>query len=156
PNETGSNLGYDNLDVLVSGVLGTDRPLEDDAALILPDMIPYQPTPARVILEIVRRTHLRPDGLFVDICSGLGIVPTLVSLLSVAASIGIEVRPSYCRHAEKSVRRLNLSNVRFVCQDARRADFSVGSVFYMFTPFKGAMLRQVLERLQAEGRRRRI
>jgi hypothetical protein len=32
----------------------------------------------------------------------------------------------------------------------------VGTVFYMYTPFKGAMLQQVLERLHAESRRRSI
>ena len=155
-NETDSNLHYDHLDALVGGVLGTDRLLDDDPAEALPEMIPYQPTPARIILEIVKQTHLSPHDIFVDVGSGLGVVPTLVSLLSGAAAIGIEVQPSYCRHADECVRRLNLSNVRFVCQDARHADFSVGTVFYMYTPFKGAMLRQVLERLHAEGLRRRI
>jgi hypothetical protein len=155
-NETDSNLHYDALDVLVAGLLGTDRLLDDDSVETLPEMIPYQPTPARIILEIVKQTNLSPHDTFVDVGSGLGVVPTLVSLLSGAAAIGIEVQPSYCRHADECVRRLNLSNVRFICQDARQADFSVGTVFYMYTPFKGAMLQQVLERLHAEGLRRRI
>ena len=156
PDETDGNLEYDNLDVLVAGILGTDRLPDEDPPETLPEMIPYQPTPARIILEIVKQINLSPHDIFVDVGSGLGVVPTLVSLLSGAASIGIEVQPSYCRHADECVRRLNLSNVRFVCQDARHADFSVGTVFYMYTPFKGAMLQQVLERLHAEGRRRRI
>ena len=154
--ETDGNLEYDSLDVLVAGILGTDRLLDDDSAKPLPEMIPYQPTPARIILEIVKQADLSPHDIFVDIGSGLGVVATLVSLLSGADSIGIEVQPSYCRRPSECVRRLNLSNVRFVCQDARHADFSVGTVFYMYTPFKGAMLQQVLERLHAEGRRRRI
>jgi len=149
-NETDGNLEYDNLDALVAGILGTDHLLDDDPAETMPDMIPYQPTPARIILEIVKQTHLSSHDIFVDVGSGLGVVPTLVSLLSGAAAIGIEVQPSYCRHADECVRRLNLSNVSFVCQDARHADFSVGTVFYMYTPFKGAMLQQVLERLNAE------
>jgi hypothetical protein len=155
-NETDGNLEYDALDVLVAAVLGTDRLPDDDPAKTLPEMFPYQPTPARIILEIVKQANLGPHDIFVDVGSGLGGVPTLVSLLSGAAAIGVEVQPSYCRHADECVRRLNLSNVRFICEDARRADFSVGSVFYMYTPFKGAMLQQVLERLHAEGRRRRI
>jgi hypothetical protein len=154
--ETGGNLEYDNLDALVAGILGTDRLHDDDPAEALPEMSPYQPTPARIILEIVEQTDLRPHDTFVDIGSGLGVVPTLVALLSGAAAIGIEIEPSYCRHADECVRRLNLSNVRFVCQDARAADFSVGTVFYMYTPFKGAMLQQVLERLHDEGQRRPI
>ena len=155
-DETDGNLEYDNLDVLIAGILGTDRLLDEDPAETLPEMVRYQPTPARVILEIVKQANLSPHDIFVDVGSGLGVVPTLVSLLSGAASIGIEVQPSYCRHAAECARRLNLSNVRFCCQDARHADFSVGTIFYMYTPFKGAMLQQVLERLHAEGRRRRI
>jgi histone methylation protein DOT1 len=155
-NETDGNLEYDALDVLVAGLLGTDRLLDDDPAQPLPEMVPYQPTPALIILEIVKQTNLSPHDVFVDVGSGLGVVPTLVSLLSGAAAIGIEVQPSYCRHADECVRRLNLSDVRFICQDARQADMSVGTVFYMYTPFKGAMLQQVLERLHAEGLRRRI
>jgi hypothetical protein len=156
PSESDGNLEYDSLDVLVAGLLGTERLRDDDPAEALPEMVSYQPTPARIILEMVKQTHLGPHDVFVDVGSGLGVVPTLVSLLSGAASIGIEVEPSYCRHADECVRRLNLSNVRFVCQDARDADFSVGTVFYMYTPFKGAMLQQVLERLHAESRRRSI
>lgn len=95
-NETGGNLEYDNLDVPVAGILGTDRLLDDDPAETLPEMIPYQPTPARIILEIVKQTNLSPHDIFVDVGSGLGVVPTLVSLLSGAAAIGIEVQPSYC------------------------------------------------------------
>jgi histone methylation protein DOT1 len=154
--EADGNVEYDALDVVVAGVLGTDRLLDDEPADTLPEMVAYQPTPARVILEIVKQTNLSPPDIFVDIGSGLGVVPTLVSLLSGAAAIGIEVQPSYCRYAEECVRRLNLSNVRFICQDARHADFSVGTVFYMYTPFKGEMLQQVLERLHAEGLRRKI
>lgn len=156
PNETDGNLEYDTLDVLVAGLLGTDGLLDDDPVELLPEMVAYQPTPARVILEIVAQTNLGPHDIFVDLGSGLGVVPTLVSLLSGAASIGIEIKPSYCRHAAECVRRLNVSNAIFVCQDARDADFSVGTVFYMYTPFKGAMLQQVLQRLHAEGRRRTI
>lgn len=155
-HETDGNLEYDSLDVLVSGLLGTDLLLDGAPTESLPEMVPYQPTPARIILEIVEQTNLNPRDVFVDVGSGLGVVATLVSLLSGAAAIGIEVQPSYCRHAEEGGRRLNLSNVRFVCQDARQADFSVGTVFYMYTPFKGAMLQQVLDRLFAEGRRRSI
>src|SRR5262249_25636914 len=98
-NETDGVLKYDNLDVLIAGILGTDCLLEDDPVETLPEMVPYQPTPARIILEIVKQTNLDPHDIFVDIGSGLGVVTTLVSLLSGAASIGIEVQPSYCRHA---------------------------------------------------------
>jgi len=155
-SEPDGNLGYDSLDVLVSGILGIDRMRDDDPPRTEPEMVPYQPTPARVILEVVKQACVDSHDIFVDLGSGLGIVPTLVSLLTGATSIGIEVQPSYCLQAGECARRLNISNVRFFCQDARSADFSVGTVFYMYTPFRGAMLKEVVQRLQEEGRRRSI
>jgi hypothetical protein len=83
-------------------------------------------------------------------------VPILVSLLSNARALGIEFQPTHCELAQRCASRLRLPHVRFVCQDARDADFSVGTIFYMYTPFRGAMLQDVLQRLQAEARRRAI
>jgi Histone methylation protein DOT1 len=156
PTHATDNLPYDSLDALVADVLGVGALRDDNAAETLPEMIPYQPTPARIVLELVKRTNLGPGDIFVDIGSGLGIVSILVSLLSAAPAIGIEIDPSYCQYAKARARHVKASHVSFICQDARRADLSIGTVFYMYTPFRGAMLEQVLERLHAEGCRRTI
>jgi hypothetical protein len=46
--------------------------------------------------------------------------------------------------------------VTFVNADAREADYADGTVFFMFTPFKGAILDAVLARLEQEARERPI
>ena len=51
---------------------------------------------------------------------------------------------------------LNLPAVTFINIDARKADYSEGTVFFMFTPFKGKMLQEVLEILRQESLLRKI
>ena len=155
-HDTRDDVKYDDLDALVAGILSTDQVVDDGAVELDPEMVPYQPTPARLILALLQEIRPTERDVFVDVGSGLGTVPALVSLLTGARAVGIEWHPNYCAYAQYCVRRLNLSSVSFVQQDAREADFSTGTIFYMFTPFKGTMLRDVLQRLDSEGRRRSI
>lgn len=156
PHETRDDLTYDALDALLAGVLSTGEPVAERAVELDPEMVPYQPTPARLILDLLQDIRPTERDVFVDVGSGLGTVPTLVSLLTGARAVGIEWHPDHCDWAQRSVQGLTLATVSFVQQDARIADFSTGTIFYMFTPFRGAMLRDVLRRLEGEGRRRAI
>jgi len=156
PRDARDDLTYDALDALVAGVLYADEVVAEGTVEWGPDMVPYQPTPARLILALLQDIRPTERDVFVDVGAGLGTVPTLVSLLTGARAIGIEWHPDYCACARRIVQGLNLATVAFVRQDASTADFSTGTIFYMFTPFKGAMLRDVLRRLDGEGRRRAI
>ncbi|MBI4789009.1 MAG: hypothetical protein HY782_18410 [Chloroflexi bacterium] len=145
--------GYDAIDVFVNGLLRGDtapaetRPRE-------PEMVFYQPTPARIVLELARK--IGKGDVFYDLGSGLGQVTVLVNLLAGCKSIGIEFESAYCDYARGCAAQLELSRVEFVNADARNADYSDGTVFFMYTPFKGAILRRVLERLAAQARKRAI
>jgi len=44
----------------------------------------------------------------------------------------------------------------FLQQDARVADLSDGTVFYLYTPFTGTILRSVLDALRQEAANREI
>jgi hypothetical protein len=148
---------YDALDDFVNGLLATgDTPQETLARE--PEMVYYQPTPARLVLEMIDRAGIDPDDLFVDVGSGLGQVPILVALLTGAEALGIERDPAYYTYAQHSAQALGVTNVRFANLDAREADYSAGTVFYLYTPFQGHMLQEVLARLQrgAGGRAVRI
>jgi hypothetical protein len=155
-HDTRDDVQYDDLDALVAGILSTDQVVDDVTVELDPEMVSYQPTPARLILALLQEIRPTERDVFVDVGSGLGTVPTLVSLLTGVRAVGIEWHPNYFAYARHCVRRLNLSSVSFVQQDAREADFSTGTIFYMFTPCKGSMLRDVLQRLDSEGRRRTI
>jgi hypothetical protein len=87
-------LGYDELDMLVNGLLEVDVvPAEPEAREA--DMVAYQPTPARIILRLVDELRPAPDDMFYDLGSGLGHVPILVHLLTSIKTRGIELEPSY-------------------------------------------------------------
>jgi len=145
---------YDYLDELLIGVLQ----FEDPAAVapLPPEMVPYQPTPARHIFDLLARTALTEHDVLVDLGSGLGHVPLLASICTPARSIGIELDPAYIECARHSAQDLNLHNVTFLEQDARTADLSLGTVFYLYTPFTGAILRTVLDALSREASRRQF
>ena len=57
-------------------------------------------TPARVILELVDRARPRPDQLFIDIGSGLGLVPLLVHLLTGVRAVVCQERKPLQRWAQ--------------------------------------------------------
>ena len=102
-------------------------------------------TPARHILDLIRAASLSSEDVLVDLGSGLGHVPLLVSIQS-----------AYVACAQESARNLKLSCVEFMAGDAREADLSTGNVFYLFSPFRGSMLSDMLQRLLRESNKRQI
>jgi hypothetical protein len=154
-----SGIHYDYLDELISGVLQFEEPkggyVQRDS-----DMVFYQPTPARHIFHMIALTALTASDVLVDLGSGLGHVPLLVSMWTGASSVGIEVEATYIERARQCAQRLNLNRVAFIQQDARAADLSGvlsgGTVLYLYTPFTGSTLRCVLNLLRREAATRRI
>jgi len=147
--------GYDYLDELISGVLRFGEPLAQVVQLES-EMVSYQPTPARHIFDLIGRTALTERDFLIDLGSGLGHVTLMASICTSASCTGIELEPSYVDCARESARSLNLKNVRFIQRDARASDLSDGTVFYLYTPFIGTILRDVLKSLRYEAVRRAI
>ncbi|NLS76575.1 MAG: class I SAM-dependent methyltransferase [Chloroflexi bacterium] len=147
--------GYDALDRLVEGVLRLGRPPTAQRALDR-EMIQLELTPARAVLELVDSVPLGPGDLFLDLGSGLGQVTILVHLLTGARARGIEREPAYCQFARERAAELRLKGVEFLNLDARAADYGEANVAFMFAPFTGSILREVLDRLERETRARRL
>ena len=153
PDETASTvpgLGYDYRDEVVSGVLQLREPSEPRLHP-LPEMVFYQPTPVRHILNLITASALSEDDVFVDLGSGLGHVALLAFMLTGVRSFGIEVEAAYVATAQACAHSLQLSHVRFIHEDARAADLSNGTVFYLYSPFSGSILADVLDRLEKES-----
>jgi hypothetical protein len=148
-------LGFDWRDELLSGVLRLREPSEPNPQLS-PEMVFYQPTPVRHILHLTATIGLAEDDVFVDLGSGLGHVPLLVSMVTGVRSLGIEVQAAYVTSARECAQRLQLKRVQFIPQDAREADLSGGTVFYLYSPFSGSILTDVLSALRMESMRRSI
>src|SRR6266403_2818101 len=115
--------GYDYLDELVSGVLQFEEP-SAEVVWLESEMVSYQPTPARHIFDLIRRTALTEQDSLIDLGSGLGHVALTASICTSASCTGLELEPSYVDCAWKSARSLALNNVRFSQGDARAADLS--------------------------------
>ena len=148
-------LSFDFLDELLAGILQLEQP--DPPPAHPPDgMVFYQPTPARHIFHLLRLTALTAADVLIDLGCGLGHVPLLTSICTGACGIGIEREAAYVALARRCAEQLKLDRVTFCQQDARDADLSTGTVFYLYTPFTGSILSSVLHRLQQESRSRPI
>jgi hypothetical protein len=146
---------YDHLDELLAGVFAFPEP---DGAESRADaeQVFYQPTPARHIFAMIREARITAADTLIDLGSGLGHVPLLVAACTGARAIGIELEAAYVASARRSAEALRLQMTTFVAEDARVADLSGGTVFYLYTPFTGSILRTVLDRLRAEAGQRAI
>lgn len=141
---------YDALDALLAGVLSIDEP---DVVEFSPppEMVFYQPTPARHIVDGIRRASISASDVVLDLGSGLGHVPMLVQVLTGARTRGVERVPAYVESARRAALMLALDQVTFVEGDARDAALADITVFYLFTPFLGSVLRDVLARIEIEA-----
>jgi hypothetical protein len=155
PPGKASGEGYDYLDELVGGVLQFEPP-GDEVAELAAGMVFYQPTPARHVFDLIERLQLERQDVLIDLGSGLGHVPLLAAICTEARCIGIEQEAVYVDGARRSAEALKLANAMFIRQDARAADLSGGTVFYLYTPFTGTILRTVLDALQREAAGRQI
>jgi len=148
-------LSYDSLDEIVSGLLQLRVP-QMELPELEEEMVFYQPTPARHILDLIESLALCETDRLVDFGAGMGHVPLLASMLTGCESAGIEVQAAYVAAAQQCAANLGLERARFLEQDAREADLGWGTVFYLYTPFRGSMLAGVLQRLGDESRMRPI
>jgi hypothetical protein len=147
----GSDSGdsYGPLDTLISGVLDLSEP--PDAIELAPEMVFYQPTPARHIFDFIEQASPAQGDVVMDLGAGLGHVTLLTAICTDARCIGIELQPSYVASARQCGQALQVRNAQFLAQDVREADMSCGSVFYLYTPFTGGILRTVLDALRREA-----
>ena len=146
---------YDVLDHVLAGVLALDEPDVEHPAPP-PGMVFYQPSPARHIVDGVTRARIGPDDVVLDLGAGLGHVPMLVNVLTGARTLGIEREAAYVACAGEAAARLGLRDVSMAVGDARDADLSHANVLYLFTPFTGAILREVVANIEREAHRRSL
>lgn len=154
-NQQEGEIGYDNLDLFING-LSLFQTMPEQTKDLEPEMVYYQKTPARVVFELVEKASFIKEDVFFDLGSGLGQVAILVNLLTGVTAKGVEFEPAFCDYASDCAAALNISKVTFINIDARKADYSEGTVFFMFTPFRGEILREVLETLRKVSLRRKI
>lgn len=139
----------DTRDAWIDRVLGLGAP-PDDGPELPRSCVPYLPCGVDALIEIVDSAEVGPTDVFVDVGSGVGRAMALVHLLTGAAVIGIEIQSGLVQ-AARDVARVVSSRISSVHGDAvdLTGHIMIGSVFFLYCPFSGERLRQVLIDLEA-------
>lgn len=143
-------------DAWVDRLLGIAAPPPDCA--LPPGAVPYLPCGVDEILAILRDLPLGADDVFVDLGAGLGRVAMLVHLLSGVRTVGIEIQPHLVRAARETSRAMGIAidiGIDVTFEEGNVVDCDLdGSVFFLYAPFNGALLAQVLAKLEGLAMRR--
>jgi hypothetical protein len=157
--ETGRSdkIGYDNFDVFVNNLIpGFNSAFSEPTMIREPEMVFYQKTPARIVFEMSKLIGTEGKDVFFDLGSGLGQVVILLSLITGITAKGVEIESQYCDYATECALQLGLPGVEFINDDARNPDYSEGTLFYLYTPFKGKMLLDMMNVLQQVAQKKTI
>jgi protein-L-isoaspartate O-methyltransferase len=142
---------YDAMDLLV-GMLLDSRITIDLEVTLDAEMVAYQPTPARAILDATVCAQVGAHDVLCDLGSGLGWVTILVALVTRAQCIGIEIEPAYVKAAERIARELDVGNAKFVVGDLLATPLPDATIYFSYTPLRGALMEKLIERLREKSR----
>ena len=154
-SEYKEEVGYDNLDIFIDRLFPRQA-MPEQTKDLEQGMIYYQKTPVRIVFEFINKIEFAKEDVFFDLGSGLGQVAILVNLLCGIKTKGVEIEPSFCDYARQSASEFKLHDVNFINTDARKVDYSCGTIFFMFTPFKDKILEEVLRVLKEQSQQRKI
>ena len=107
-----------------------------------PELLGYHASGVAPALCALLEAAAGEEDLFIDLGSGLGKVAVLSRLVSGARVRGIEVQEALIARAPR------IDGVEFVHADVRQAAIEDGTIFFLYNPFTGSALREVLTRLR--------
>jgi hypothetical protein len=153
-------------DFFLDELLGIDASPDEIRASaerpVLNETICYVPLCVDYVLDMLGKLKVCgkvPDSsdTFYDIGSGVGRITALFNILTEAKSIGVEYQPTFCETSRKVIRDLNLTNVSVIESDARNVDYRGGTIFYLWQPFHGEVMKEVAQlidrvALEAKGK----
>lgn len=130
----------------------------DDGPELPRGCVPYLPSPVNTLLTMIDIVAVQSHDVFVDVGSGLGRATALIHCLTGAGTIGLEIQPALVSRSRKLAARLNAPRLSVVEGDAARFTryMTIGSVFFLYCPFGGERLHQVMMNLRILARVRRI
>ena len=123
----------------------------------------YEPTPVGQAEALLDASPLDPARTaFVDLGAGMGRVVLLAARRPFRAVIGVEISPALVEIARENLAAVRdpqrvARDVKIVRADARDYRFPRGDlVVFLYNPFRGPVLDDVLVNLRAAGERREI
>jgi hypothetical protein len=121
-------------------------------------LIGYHASGVAAIARALVEVPVGAEDVLVDLGAGLGKVVLLAHLFTGARARGVELQPPLVNGARAAAARLGCSaiDVSFTEADARVAELDDGTVFFLYAPFTGPVLAEVVRRLQGVARRHAI
>ena len=135
-------------DAWIDRVLGFGAPPPDDPGLPR-GAVPYLPCGVDDLVAMVREAPIGPDDVVVDVGAGIGRVAIVAHLLSGARACGIEIQECLVRLARATAAKWSLDDrddVSFVHGNAAD-EMPEGSIYFLYAPCNGAMLRSVMDQM---------
>lgn len=118
-------------------------------------LIGYHASGVAAVVRMLIEVPVAADDVLVDLGAGLGKVVLLTRLLTGATARGIEIQSELVASARETAKHLGV-DVSFAAGDARDADLADGTVFFLYLPFTGPVLADVMERLRNVASNRAI
>jgi precorrin-6B methylase 2 len=114
------------------------------------DSIIYQGADYRNIRSIIRILRPQKNDVFYDIGCGKGRCLCMLARLPLRNVVGIELDPSLVEAARSNAARLRgrRTPIEVRCQDAATADYSTGTIYFLYFPFGTETMRDVLDSIK--------
>lgn len=126
----------------------TDKPLSRHTSF--GDSVHYEASTYLVIRRFLPALVPGPTDVVFDIGCGMGRVLCVFARMDVQECVGIEVSPELAEIACRNVGNLRgrRAPVRVEVSDAATADYSNGTIYWLFNPFGVATMNAVLNRIE--------
>jgi len=114
------------------------------------DSQPYEPTDYLLIRGFFGPLKLQPSDVVFDIGCGMGRVLCVFARMNIKKCIGVELSPKLAAIAADNAARLHARKapIEVLVTDARTADYSEGTVFWLFNPFGASILQAMLDQIE--------
>lgn len=112
----------------------------------------YIPSPYRDIFDVLKAAKLSSDDVFTDLGCGLGRVAFAASWMGARRATGVELVPWLAEGAKENRRRCKLQDrdIEFFERNAVDHNLADTTLLYMFHPFGGQILAEVLEKARSD------
>ena len=134
------------------GIVSSQRRGRQELALNSPDLEPYQALSYIDLRDLFNRLTIHPNDVFMDYGCGMGRVVCVAATYAFRTVWGIEISGDLCQIARTNIQlaqsKFRCSHVEIVNADARELQVPRdASVIFLFNPFSGSVLSDVLERV---------
>lgn len=120
------------------------------------EMLGYQPTPIKVIQQILKNMPLWSDDIFYDIWSWFWRTGFFCEIYSWLQNKSVEYNERHCSFWNWIINRLKLKKSDIINKDAKEVDYSDGTIFYIFNSFVGDLFDNVMHKLEHVAKQKKI